>query len=149
MFSFHCGVFTYPSSSSGPNELSIRDASLIHPVLGQGGLPKGPRASMFFIFVRRLYLMIRLGWGQIINWHAGSSKTLASPQVLESGIFIDGYKGVRIYRGKPCQTTCQLSRKLSARIDSRGGRFVGYRSMAELFYVRADHHHRAKLISDL
>ncbi|KAI0265784.1 high nitrogen upregulated cytochrome P450 monooxygenase 2 [Gloeopeniophorella convolvens] len=27
----------------GPNELSIRDASLIHRVLGQGGLPKGPR----------------------------------------------------------------------------------------------------------
>ncbi|KAF8258322.1 high nitrogen upregulated cytochrome P450 monooxygenase 2 [Lactarius quietus] len=27
----------------GPNELSIRDPSLIHPVLGQGGLPKGPR----------------------------------------------------------------------------------------------------------
>jgi len=27
----------------GPNELSIRDASLIHPILGQGGLPKGPR----------------------------------------------------------------------------------------------------------
>ena len=29
---------------SGPNELSICDASLIHTVLGQGGLPKGPRA---------------------------------------------------------------------------------------------------------
>ena len=28
---------------SGPNELSICDASLIHTVLGQGGLPKGPR----------------------------------------------------------------------------------------------------------
>ncbi|KAI9462029.1 high nitrogen upregulated cytochrome P450 monooxygenase 2 [Russula earlei] len=27
----------------GPNELSIRDASLVHTVLGQGGLPKGPR----------------------------------------------------------------------------------------------------------
>ncbi|KAH9987800.1 cytochrome P450 [Russula vinacea] len=27
----------------GPNELSICDASLIHPVLGQGGLRKGPR----------------------------------------------------------------------------------------------------------
>ncbi|KAH9959236.1 high nitrogen upregulated cytochrome P450 monooxygenase 2 [Russula dissimulans] len=27
----------------GPNELSIRDASLIPTVLGQGGLPKGPR----------------------------------------------------------------------------------------------------------
>jgi len=27
----------------GPNELSLRDASLIHSVLGQGGLPKGPR----------------------------------------------------------------------------------------------------------
>ncbi|KAI0298930.1 high nitrogen upregulated cytochrome P450 monooxygenase 2 [Russula brevipes] len=27
----------------GPNELSIRDPSLIHLVLGQGGLPKGPR----------------------------------------------------------------------------------------------------------
>ncbi len=26
----------------GPNELSIRDASLIHAVLGPGGLPKGP-----------------------------------------------------------------------------------------------------------
>ena len=31
---------------SGPNELSIRDASLIQPILGQGGLPKGPRAYM-------------------------------------------------------------------------------------------------------
>jgi hypothetical protein len=31
---------------SGPNELSIRDASLIHPVLGQGGLRKGPRVYM-------------------------------------------------------------------------------------------------------
>ena len=30
----------------GPNELSIRDSSLIHPVLGKGGLPKGPRAYM-------------------------------------------------------------------------------------------------------
>ena len=30
----------------GPNELSIRDSSLIHPILGQGGLPKGPRAYM-------------------------------------------------------------------------------------------------------
>jgi len=28
---------------AGPNELSIRDASLMHAVLGQGGLPKGPR----------------------------------------------------------------------------------------------------------
>ena len=28
----------------GPNALSFRDSSLIHPVLGQGGLPKGPRA---------------------------------------------------------------------------------------------------------
>ncbi|KAH9035155.1 high nitrogen upregulated cytochrome P450 monooxygenase 2 [Lactarius deliciosus] len=27
----------------GPNELSVCDASLIHAVLGQGGLPKGPR----------------------------------------------------------------------------------------------------------
>ncbi|KAH9167157.1 high nitrogen upregulated cytochrome P450 monooxygenase 2 [Lactarius sanguifluus] len=27
----------------GPNELSIRDSSLVHPILGQGGLPKGPR----------------------------------------------------------------------------------------------------------
>ncbi|KAI0265036.1 high nitrogen upregulated cytochrome P450 monooxygenase 2 [Gloeopeniophorella convolvens] len=27
----------------GPNELSIRDASIIHRVLGPGGLPKGPR----------------------------------------------------------------------------------------------------------
>ncbi|KAI9447487.1 high nitrogen upregulated cytochrome P450 monooxygenase 2 [Lactarius indigo] len=27
----------------GPNELSVRDTSLIHAVLGQGGLPKGPR----------------------------------------------------------------------------------------------------------
>ncbi|KAI9445851.1 high nitrogen upregulated cytochrome P450 monooxygenase 2 [Lactarius psammicola] len=27
----------------GPNELSIRDSSLIHQILGQGGLPKGPR----------------------------------------------------------------------------------------------------------
>ncbi|KAN0137395.1 Cytochrome P450 [Lactarius tabidus] len=27
----------------GPNELSIRDGSIIHAVLGQGGLPKGPR----------------------------------------------------------------------------------------------------------
>ncbi|KAI0265783.1 high nitrogen upregulated cytochrome P450 monooxygenase 2 [Gloeopeniophorella convolvens] len=27
----------------GPNELSIRDPSLIHPILGHGGLPKGPR----------------------------------------------------------------------------------------------------------
>ncbi|KAH9063317.1 high nitrogen upregulated cytochrome P450 monooxygenase 2 [Lactarius vividus] len=26
----------------GPNELSIRDPLLIHPLLGQGGLPKGP-----------------------------------------------------------------------------------------------------------
>jgi hypothetical protein len=36
----------YPSiyRLPGPNALSIRDASLIHPVLGQGGLPKGPRA---------------------------------------------------------------------------------------------------------
>ena len=78
----------YPSS--GPNELSIRDTSLIHPVLG----PRGSRAGMFFISVRRLYLMIRLGRRLIINWHAGSSKTPASPQVLESGILIDGHKGV-------------------------------------------------------
>jgi hypothetical protein len=28
---------------AGPNELSIRDGSIIHAVLGQGGLPKGPR----------------------------------------------------------------------------------------------------------
>ena len=35
---------TYPFTA--PNELSIRDASFIHPVLGQGGLPKGSRASM-------------------------------------------------------------------------------------------------------
>ncbi|KAI0279986.1 cytochrome P450 [Russula aff. rugulosa BPL654] len=28
---------------TGPNELSIRDASFIHTVLGPGGLPKGPR----------------------------------------------------------------------------------------------------------
>ena len=32
------------ASLIGPNELSIRDPSLIHPILGQGGLPKGPRA---------------------------------------------------------------------------------------------------------
>ena len=40
--------------SLGPNELSIRDASLIHPVLGQGGLPKGPRAYISSLFVRWL-----------------------------------------------------------------------------------------------
>ena len=34
------------ASLIGPNELSIRDASLIHPILGHGGLPKGPRAYM-------------------------------------------------------------------------------------------------------
>ncbi|KAI0265785.1 cytochrome P450 [Gloeopeniophorella convolvens] len=28
---------------TGPNELSIREPSLIHPVLGQGGIPKGTR----------------------------------------------------------------------------------------------------------
>ena len=39
---FSLCIFIYPSS--GPNELSICDASLIHAVLGQGGLPKGPRA---------------------------------------------------------------------------------------------------------
>ena len=36
----------------GPNELSIRDASVIHTVLGQGGLPKGPRAYMSFYNLR-------------------------------------------------------------------------------------------------
>jgi hypothetical protein len=35
-------LFTYPFP--GPNELSVLDPSFIHPVLGQGGLPKGPRA---------------------------------------------------------------------------------------------------------
>ena len=40
--------------SLGPNELSIRDASLIRPVLGQGGLPEGPRAC-------RSYLDILIG----------------------------------------------------------------------------------------
>src|SRR6266702_6649543 len=45
--STHCSVLsqTRPVMSyfAGPNELSVRDASLIHSVLGQGGLPKGPR----------------------------------------------------------------------------------------------------------
>ena len=59
MFSFHCGVFTYPSS--GPNELSICDASLIHRVLGQGGLPKGPRACMLPLYLFTHY-MRSLGW---------------------------------------------------------------------------------------
>ena len=41
-------VKMYEGSPSfiGPNELSIRDSSLIHPVLGKGGLSKGPRAYM-------------------------------------------------------------------------------------------------------
>ena len=39
-----CYLSTYPLP--GPNELSLRDASLIHSVLGQGGLPKGPRVYM-------------------------------------------------------------------------------------------------------
>ena len=34
------------ASLTGPNELSIRDSSLIHTILGQGGLPKGPRAYL-------------------------------------------------------------------------------------------------------
>ena len=42
IFQFYLSTYPLP----GPNELSIRDASLIHPVLGQGGLPKGPRMSM-------------------------------------------------------------------------------------------------------
>jgi len=102
---FHCDLFIY--SSSGPNELSIRDASLIHPVLGQGGLPKGPRAYMLSLFVRGLYVMIRLGWSAwepIINCPAGSSKTHAPTQALESSIFIHRYEGIRRYCGKPYQT---------------------------------------------
>jgi len=31
------------ASPIGPNELSIQDSSLVHPVLAKGGLPKGPR----------------------------------------------------------------------------------------------------------
>jgi hypothetical protein len=31
------------SPLSGPNDLSLRNISYIHPVLGQDGLPKGPR----------------------------------------------------------------------------------------------------------
>ena len=91
---------------TGPNELSIRDASLIHPVLGQGGLPKGPRASMS----SRLPLNghnkcygIRLGWSTrkpVINLSTRSSKTHASTQALESSVFIYGCEGVRGYRGK-------------------------------------------------
>ncbi|KAI0065820.1 high nitrogen upregulated cytochrome P450 monooxygenase 2 [Artomyces pyxidatus] len=34
---FHLGI-----KLAGPNELSIRDASVIPPILGPGGLPKGP-----------------------------------------------------------------------------------------------------------
>ena len=37
-------VSGYSASLIGTNELTIRGASFIHPVLEQGGLPKGPRA---------------------------------------------------------------------------------------------------------
>ena len=48
-FCIHLFIYLLP----GPNELSICDASLIHPILCQGGLPKGPRAyRLIFIPVR-------------------------------------------------------------------------------------------------
>jgi hypothetical protein len=44
-------VIFHTDPSPGPNELSIRDASLIHTVLGQGGLPKGPRAYKPYLYI--------------------------------------------------------------------------------------------------
>ena len=47
--SCQCHLHVFPVAQLaliGPNELSIRDSSLIHPILGQGGLPKAPRAYM-------------------------------------------------------------------------------------------------------
>jgi hypothetical protein len=46
---FFIHLSTHPLA--GPNELSIRDASLIHPILGQGGLSKGPRAYISIFIV--------------------------------------------------------------------------------------------------
>jgi len=45
-------IVKYPLTPAlGPNELSICDASLIHPVLGQGGLPKGPRTCRSYLSI--------------------------------------------------------------------------------------------------
>ena len=58
---------------SGPNELSIRDASLIHPVLGQGGLRKGPRAFFYVLYWPTCLLaMIRLGRAA---WYPSSDRS--------------------------------------------------------------------------
>ena len=35
--------------STGPNELSIRNAAAIQPVLGTTGLPKGPCTSLLLL----------------------------------------------------------------------------------------------------
>ena len=96
--------------------------------------------------------MIRLGWPTrepIINCPAGSSKTHASTQALESSVFIYSYEGIRRYYGKPYQTAGEQSGEPGAQIGSKGRRFAGHCNMVELFYVRPKPHHRVKLDSDV
>ncbi len=43
MLSIPYSTLSCANVSTGPNELSIRDASLVDPLLGSSGVPKGPR----------------------------------------------------------------------------------------------------------
>lgn len=55
-------ISSHSAKFIGPNELSIRDPSFIHPILGQGGLPKGGRTCVPLSYVSHLKLVvIRLG----------------------------------------------------------------------------------------
>jgi hypothetical protein len=95
-------ISTYPLP--GPNELSIRDASFIHTVLGPGGLPKGPRAYMS-CSIHRLtgrFAMFRLGraaWNPFPDCSARPREAHAATQTMESSIFVHSIEGIRSHYG--------------------------------------------------
>jgi hypothetical protein len=64
---------------TGPNELSVNSVDTIHPVLGAGGLPKGP--CKFFLRLEYLHsFLIILKSNPAGVYNKGSSKEVAPIQ---------------------------------------------------------------------
>ena len=140
-----CMTLPLTHLSPGPNELSIRDASLIHSVLGQGGLPKGPRAyHVICIVAGSPHVATRLGRADSDTTRsARSGKTHASTQALESSVLVSSFERVRSHCSQTYQATSKLSGELGQPIRSQGWHCIGHGRMVYVFLVRLHHDHHS------